>query len=100
MSEKKILAELLKYELMQLRKSTETSNDPLPIQLGFPKLLLDMEVELGNNNPNKEKLEKGCYGIFRLVTESYEFEKSDLGQELLLLRLKIKEFASTLTVSE
>jgi hypothetical protein len=100
MNNRNKLMEELKSESLQLRKKIESSNDQLPIELGLPKLLIDIEFEINSPTPNKKKLEKGVYGIFRLVTESYEFEKSSLGQELLNLRVKIKEFASTLDVSE
>ena len=91
---------LLVEELKNLRKKMESSNDQLPVELGLPKILLEIEHELNNRLPNKKGLEKGVYGIFRLVTESYELEKSDLGQELLNLRKKIKEFLSTLDTLE
>ena len=100
MENKKYLLEKLKSELMNARTKIVSGNDNLPIELGLPKVLLDAENELNKNTPNKERLEKCAYGIFRLVTESHVFEKSTLGQELLSLRGKIKEFASTLTLSD
>ena len=96
----KSVMEKLRAELLRLRNKIELSNDQLPIELGLPEILIEIEHELNNPAPSKKKLEEGSYGIFRLVTESYEFEKSDLGQELLSLRGKIKEFTSTLDSSE
>jgi hypothetical protein len=96
MDNRNFLIENLKSELLQMINKIETSNDYLPIELGLPKLLLTIANELGSHTPNKKKIEQEGYGIFRLVTESYEFEKSELGQELLNLRMKIKEVASTL----
>ena len=92
--------EKLRDELLRVRNNIESSNDQLPIELGLPKILIEIENEINNPAPNKKNLEQGAFGIFRLVTESYEFEKSDLGQELLSLRGKIKEFISTLDASE
>jgi hypothetical protein len=100
MVNKNILMQELRYELLQLRKKIDSSNDQLPVQLGLPKLLLDIELEINSPKPDKKKLDKEVYGIFRLATESYEFEKSSLGQELLNLRVKIKEFSSKLEASE
>jgi len=54
------------------------------------------KIEMGDDNlPGKERRENDAFGIFRLVTESYFFGKSALGQKLLSLRVEIKEFAST-----
>lgn len=97
MDNKNLLMEKLRSELLQLRRKIEVSDDRLPIELGLPAILLDIENQLNNQMPNKKILEKGAYGIFRLVTESYEFEKSHLGQELLDFREKIKKFASILS---
>ena len=95
-----MLIEKLKSDLMQIRRKIEAGDDNLPIELGLPKVLFDIENELDNDTPDKGRLEKGAIGIFRLVTESYIFEKSALGQELLSLRAKVREFASTLATSE
>jgi len=100
MENKNVLQGKLKIELMQARMKIESGDDNLPIALGLPGVLYELEKELDKNSPDREMLEKGTYGIFRLITESYSFEKSVLGQELLSLRLKIKDFASTLTMSK
>ena len=69
------------------------------VQKPIPSALRKVS-ELDNDTPDKGRLEKGAIGIFRMVTESYIFEKSALGQELLSLRAKVREFASTLATSE
>jgi hypothetical protein len=96
MDNKNLLNESLRSEILQLVKKMESSNDRLPIELGLPKILVKIESEISTHTPNKKNIEKEAYGIFRLVTESYELEKSNLGQELLNLRTRIKEFVSTL----
>lgn len=100
MENKSFLRDKLKSEVIEVRRKIESSSDNLPIELGFPKILSEVEDELNNNAIDKNQLEKTAYGIFRLVSESYEFEKSPLGQELLNLRSKIRDFISTLPLSK
>ena len=83
----------LRREIQQLREKIESGNDPLPIDLGFPKLLVEIEGSLVSENIDIEKLKQYAYGIFRLVTESFEFEQSELGKELLEIRQKIKNLS-------
>lgn len=90
------LRDKLRTEVVEIRKKIESSGDNLPIELGFPKILSEAEHELNSSSPDKNRLEKAAYGIFRLVSESYEFERSSLGQDLLKLRLRIRDFISTL----
>ena len=97
---KNSILENMKIELIQVRKKIESGGDKLPIDLGLPRVLKEIENEMTKDTPNKERLEKETHGIFRLVTESYVLEMSALGQELLILRGKIREFASALTPSE
>jgi hypothetical protein len=85
----------LRREIQQLRERIESGNDTFPIEMGFPKLLIEIGEMLVSENLDVEKLKRHAYGIFRLVTESYEFEQSDLGKQLLDIRLKIKKFSSS-----
>ena len=100
MVNKSLLRDKLKSDVIEIRRKTESSGDNLPIELGFPKILSEVEEALNNNTPDKKQLEKNVYGIFRLVSESYKFEKSPLGQELLNLRSRIRDFISTLPLSK
>jgi hypothetical protein len=96
MENKIALAETLRSEIFQLRNRIESDEDSLARELEFPKLLIEIEKTLAPEMLNKEKLEGYAYAIFRLVTESYSFEKSILGQELLEARTKIRNFAHEL----
>lgn len=96
MEEIRALVEPLRQEIHQLREMIESGKDSLPIELGFPKLLVEIENTLASEKLDQEKLERCDYGIFRLVTESYSFEQSALGQELLSLGKKIRNLARDL----
>ena len=96
MTDKKDTAESLKEEIQRLRKEIESGSDHLPVQMGFPKLLVEIEEILDSKNMNLQKLEQLAFGIFRLVTESYEFEQSSLGKQLLDLRGKIRSISQIL----
>ncbi len=100
MVNKSSLRDKLKSEVIEVRRKIEASGDHLPIELGLPKILSEVEDELNNNIPDRKRLEKNAYGVFRLVSESHEFEKSPLGQELLNLRSRIRDFVSTLSTSK
>jgi len=77
-------------ELHQILEKIESEKDPLPIELGFPPYLEKIEQYLASGNLDKDKLERYDFGIFRLVTESYTFEQSALGKELLSLGTRIR----------
>ena len=64
MENKRSLIENLKFDLMQIRTKIEAGDDNLPIELGLPKVLFDIENELDKGTPDKNKLEKGAFGIF------------------------------------
>ncbi len=96
MENNNILVEPLTQEVFRVRKKIELGREPLAIELGFPKLLIEIEKILASKTLDKQRLEKCAFGIFRLVTESYVFEQSELGQELLNLRTKIRDFTHNL----
>lgn len=82
--------ENLQHEIRELKEKIESSDDSLPIKLGFPRLLVELDEILDSENLDVEKLDRNAFGIFRLVTESYEFEQSSLGKQLLEIRKKIR----------
>ena len=96
MENKRTSVEELRQEIQQLRGKIESGYNPLAIELGFPKLLLTIEQALVSEKIDKERLERYDFGIFRLVTESYSFEQSPLGKELLNLGTKITNVAHDL----
>lgn len=96
MENNNILVEPLRQEIFRVRKKIESGREPLATELGFPKLLIEIEKILASKTFDKQGLEKCAFGIFRLVTESYAFEQSELGQELLDIRTKLRNFANNL----
>ncbi len=92
MDNKKKANDELRQELMRVVNKIKLSDDKFPADVGLLKVLLEIENEMSNSTPDKKKLEKGTFGIFRLITESYSFEKSLLGQEVLNLHKRIKQF--------
>ena len=96
MENKRTSAEELKQEVSQLREKIESGQDHLAIELGFPKFLMTIEKTLLAEKLDRETLERCDFGIFRLVTESYSFEQSALGKELLDLGTKIRNLARDL----
>ena len=83
-------SESLRHEIRELKEKIESGDDSLPIDLGFPTLLVELDEILASENFDVEKLERHAFGIFRLVTESYDFEQSSLGKQLLEIRAKIR----------
>ena len=83
-----IVAEVLE-ELHRIREKIETEHDSLAIELGFPGYLKKIEESLSSGNLDKEMLKRYDFGIFRLVTESFAFQQSSLGKNLLSLGTKI-----------
>lgn len=92
MKNKKEIAEELSQELRRVINEIESSNDKFPVETGLLKVLVGLEDEMKNIIPDKKKLERGTFGIFRLVTESYYFQNSFLGREILSLYKSIKQF--------
>jgi len=83
----------LRQEIQQLSEKIESGDDSLAVELGFPKLLVEIEEVLASANLDEVNLEQLANGIFRLVTESFEFEESDLGKQLLEVRTKIRNLS-------
>lgn len=98
MENKRDSAESLRQEIRQLREKIVSGYDPLAIELGFPEYLPIIEQALASEKLNKEKLERCAFGIFRLVTDSYSFEQSALGKELLNVEKKIRDLARDLSL--
>jgi hypothetical protein len=96
MENQRLVADILRQEIHQIRERIESGNDTLPNELGFPRYLEKIEQFLSSGNLDKETLERYDFGIFRLVTESYTFEQSALGKELLSLGTKIGNLAHEL----
>ena len=92
MKNKMDVVKSLRQEIQQLREKIESGEDSLAVELGFPKLLVEIEEVLAAAYLDKANLEQLANGIFRLVTESFEFEESDLGKQLLDVRTKIRDF--------
>ena len=88
MKEKNII--FLQEEIDRLRNKIETGSDSLPLELGIPKILTELANSLSLDIIDMDKLDNDAYGIFRLVTESYDFEQSNIGKELLAIRKKIR----------
>ena len=93
MNNKRDSAESLRQEIKSLKEMIELGDDILPIEWGFPKLLKELDDSLADEKLDVDKLEQHAFGIFRLVTESYEFEQSSLGKQLMEIRTKIKNLS-------
>ncbi len=92
MKNKEELANDLRQKLSRVVNDVNKSEDKFPLEIGLLQVLVDLEIEMRNIIPNKTKLEEGAFGIFRLITESYSFQKSHLGNEMLSLHKNIKQF--------
>jgi len=90
MDNKSNSVESLRHEIRELKEKIESGDDPLPEDLGLPKLLVELDEILASEKLVVEKLEQHAFGIFRLVTESYEFEQSGVGKQLLEIRTRIR----------
>jgi hypothetical protein len=56
----------------------------------------EIEDYLTSRNLAKEKLDEFSFGIFRLVTDDGQLEKSSLGQDLLNFRAMLRELGKKL----
>jgi hypothetical protein len=63
---------------------------------GIPELLAVIAEDMSTKRINKKRLESHALGIFRMITDGWIFEDTDLGQELMRFRLDLRKFASML----
>lgn len=92
MKNKEELVNELRQELNQTIDKIKNDDDKFPIEVGLLKIITDLDAEMKKTVPDKKELEKVTFGIFRLLTESYSFQKSILGAEILNLHKNIKQF--------
>lgn len=92
MKNKAELINELRQELNQTINKIKNDDDKFPIEIGLLKILTNLDAEIKKTVPDKKELEKVTFGIFRLMTESYSFQKSILGVVILNLHKNIKQF--------
>ena len=88
-------AESLRQQIQELIKKIDRVMTLYQLSWDFQNYLTEIDDILGAEILDVKKLERDAFGIFRLVTESYEFEQSDLGKQLLETRTKITDFLQT-----
>lgn len=84
--------EELKSEVLTTKSYILSISDKLPIQVDILHVLTEMYEHLMLGNLDKEKMEGYSFGLFRLTTENYTLEKSDLGKQLLNLQKNTRSF--------
>jgi hypothetical protein len=79
-------------------KETISSNyvSPSGMVLSISNYLDEIEKYLLTEKLSKYKLDEYSFGIFRQVTDEYQFEKSQLGQGLLKLSVDLRELGKKL----
>lgn len=83
----------LRYELLYLQRQIQDFKRSHGKDSGLSNLLQCIEGDLLEERPNPDRLEEDAFGIFRLVTDSYALEESEIGKQLMEFRLKLREFA-------
>jgi hypothetical protein len=86
----------LRSELLYLQRRIEDFKQSHGKDSGLSNLLRCIEGDLLEEKPNPARLEEDSFGIFRLVTDSFVLEESEIGKQLMEFRLKLREFAATL----
>lgn len=92
MENKRKRIEEIKLEALKIKTSVLSTGNKLPIHVDILHVLTELDRHLMLENLDKQKMEKYSFGIFRLTTENYTLEKSDLGQNLLNLQKNIRRF--------
>lgn len=96
----KALAEELKTSALILKTETEKLyrlSGVKPEYWGIPNLLEAVTLTLRQTEIDLKEIKSHAVGIFRLVTDSsVVLEDSQLGQDLMNFRLKLRELASML----
>jgi hypothetical protein len=67
---------------------------------GVAKLLNVIVDDMSKEKVNRERLESHAFGIFRIITDGWIFEDTELGQELMDFRLELRKFASKMPSME
>ncbi|WKZ37737.1 MAG: hypothetical protein QY332_07300 [Anaerolineales bacterium] len=63
---------------------------------GMLNLLESITEDLSKEKISKKRLESHAFGIFRIITDGWIFEKTEVGQDLMKFRLELRKFASRL----
>ncbi len=63
---------------------------------GILELLAVIAEDMSEERINKERLESHAFGIFRMITDGWVFEDTDLGRDLMKFRSELRKFASAL----
>ena len=84
----------LKSEVSTIKSDILSISNKFPIQVDILHVLTELDEHLVSGNLDKEKMEEYSFGLFRLTTENYTLEKSDLGKQLLNLQKNTRSFIS------
>lgn len=91
----------LRSKALMLRnkvKNAHSSRGFDPSKCGIYELLGVIWEDLGlePESINPERLKGDAFGIFRIVTDGWILEESDIGQEVMNFRLELRKLASML----
>lgn len=82
----------LRAEVMMLKESiTSGYENPSGLVLAILNYLDEIEDYLLNEQLSNHKLDEYSFGIFRQVTDEYQLEKSQIGQDLLNLSVNLRK---------
>lgn len=63
---------------------------------GIARLLEMVAEDMNKEENNKKRLESHAFGIFRIVTDGWIFEETDLGRELMEFRLELRKLSENM----
>lgn len=97
MKDIKMLAEELKKDALFLRERVVEiyrSKGIAPEFWGMPDLLEALVQDLDKDKVSKKRMEDHAYGIFRIITDGSILENSEVGEDLISFKERIREFGS------
>jgi hypothetical protein len=92
MESRLIRMEDLKSEVLEAKSYILSMSHKLPMHVDILQVLTEMEEHFTLRTSDKEKMEKSSFGLFRLTTENYTVEKSELGEKLITLQKNARSF--------
>jgi hypothetical protein len=99
MNELKIQTQKIREKALSLRDRVNDSYLKKGIKInkrGISGLLEIVAEDMNEERIDKKRLESHAFGIFRIITDGWIFEDTDLGKDLMEFRLGLRKFASNI----
>lgn len=89
----------LRRDVASLRSRVESNVGRIAYYNNLRSVIADIEEMLTSELPDSDRVRKGAFGLFRLVTDSVDLESSEIGKNALEVHARLRHLADLIDTS-